>query len=172
MFNFIERLKGDSFSLGSIREVIFNISAVFFITIIFYVLTEFGLIRSDFLVFIILMISIFAYFLFARIFFGFPLSLKDKILAKSDTYATVHREYLYQKIVDIANAFAKDTTASAKPIVFWIMFFISGLILIWYGETADLYIYSPYSKKLIIFIWVVMSIFALYQSIKENKKKK
>ena len=78
MYNPIKKIKQDYFSLEFTLEIIFNISAIFFISLIYYVIAEVDLIQSDFLLFIILIISIFMYYLFARIFFSFPSPLKDK----------------------------------------------------------------------------------------------
>lgn len=89
MYNFIEGIKKKYFSLVTIYEIIFNISAIFLTSILLNILIKFYYIQSDFFLFIILMMSIFGYCLIARICFRFPSSLMDEIKLKSYNFDTV-----------------------------------------------------------------------------------
>jgi hypothetical protein len=88
MYNPIKKIKQDYFSLESTLEIIFNISAIFFISLIYYIFIEINLIQSEFLLFINLIIFIFIYYLSARIFLSFPSPLKHKfaILSKEEPF--------------------------------------------------------------------------------------
>lgn len=94
MNKFFEKIKVDYFSFESMLEIIFNISAIFLITIIFYTLIEVYSIHSDFTLFMFLIISIFIYYFLARIFFNFPSSLNDKFVNYNQTtLAEIHYEF-------------------------------------------------------------------------------
>ena len=88
MYNLIKKIKQDIFSLESILEIIFNISTIFFISLIYYIFIKVNLIQLDYLLFIILIIFIFIYYLSARIFLSFPSPLKHKfaILSKEEPF--------------------------------------------------------------------------------------
>lgn len=91
MNKYFEKAKNNIFSLKSIYEIILNISAIFLLAILFYIFNEVYPIRSEFLLFIILMVSIFGYYLLARIFFGIPSTLKGEFetLIKEENPITV-----------------------------------------------------------------------------------
>jgi len=88
MYNLIKKFKQDYLSLEYLLEIIFNISAIFFISLIYYIFIEINSTRMEFILFIILIIFIFIYYLSARIFLSFPIPLKHKfaILSKEEPF--------------------------------------------------------------------------------------
>jgi len=83
MYNLIKKFKQDYLSFEYLLEIIYNISAIFFISLIYYIFIEINSIQMEYPLFIILIIFIFIYYLSARIFLSFPSSLKHKLAIPS-----------------------------------------------------------------------------------------